>query len=373
MPRTIAKLAALAAAFMLAAPGLSDAQTRIRVQSVIPIKADEVVMLQDFAEDVKALTNGEVLIEVLPAGAVVGVNETLDAVDKGLIEGGFAWTHYWSGKHPAAMLFGSPPAGSGLGMDNTAWVSWYLYGGGKDLYDRLWDEMGVNIKGFILQPVGPEALGWFKQPIASMDEFRQRRFRAPPGMTGQVYNEMGVPAVSMGGGDIVPALERGVLDGAEWCCPKPDLVYGFQRHMKHYYLQGLHQIVVNADIYFNGDVWDGLTEHQQKAIEVAANASLTKTVAYRIAENGKALKELVEKHGVQLEDTPDEYFTEFMAATQKVLEENAAENEFFREVLESQRAFAETAVPYWSQNQRTNTVLAEEYAAQIEWWKKARE
>jgi TRAP-type mannitol/chloroaromatic compound transport system substrate-binding protein len=125
--------------------------------------------------------------------------------------------------------------------------------------------MGVNVKGFILQPVGPEALGWFKEPIASMDEFRERRFRTPPGITGQVYNEMGVPAVSMGGGDIVPALDRGVLDGAEWCCPKPDLVYGFQRHMKHYYLQGLHQIVVNADIYFNGDVWNSLTEHQQKA------------------------------------------------------------------------------------------------------------
>jgi TRAP-type mannitol/chloroaromatic compound transport system substrate-binding protein len=372
MTKSLAKLAALGAAFMLAAPSLADAQTTIRVQSVIPVSADEVVMLKDFAEDVKMLTNGEVLIEVLPAGAVVGVAETLDAVDKGLIEGGFAWTHYWSGKHPAAMLFGSPPAGSGLGMDNTAWVSWYLYGGGKDLYDRLWDEMGVNIKGFILQPVGPEALGWFKEPITSMDDFRERRFRAPPGMTGQVYNEMGVPAVSMGGGDIVPALDRGVLDGAEWCCPKPDLVYGFQRHMKHYYLQGLHQIVVNADIYFNGDVWDGLTDHQRNVIEVAANASLTKTVAYRILENGKALKELIEDHGVQLEDTPDEYFTEFMAATQKVLEENAAENDFFREVLESQRAFAEVAVPYWSQAQHTNSVLAEEYASQVDWWTKAR-
>jgi TRAP-type mannitol/chloroaromatic compound transport system substrate-binding protein len=113
MSKTLAKLAALAAAFMLAAPSMADAQTTIRVQSVIPISADEVVMLKDFAEDVKALTNGEVVIEVLPAGAVVGVAETLDAVDKGLIEGGFAWTHYWSGKHPAAVLFGSPPAGSG--------------------------------------------------------------------------------------------------------------------------------------------------------------------------------------------------------------------------------------------------------------------
>ena len=93
---------------------------KIRVQSVIPAKADEVVMLNDFADNVRALTNGEVDIEVLPAGAVVGVKETLEAVDKGLIEGGFAWTHYWSGYHPAAMLFGSPTAGAGLGIDNIA-------------------------------------------------------------------------------------------------------------------------------------------------------------------------------------------------------------------------------------------------------------
>ena len=84
-------------------------------------------MLNAFADDVRALTNGEVSIEVLPAGAVVGVRETLDAVDKGLVEGGFAWTHYWSGKHPAAMLFGSPVAGAGVGIDNIAFLSWFLY------------------------------------------------------------------------------------------------------------------------------------------------------------------------------------------------------------------------------------------------------
>ena len=146
----------------LMAPSHSDAkEVTIRVQSVIPAKADEVHMLQEFANDVSDLTNGEVKFEILPAGAVVGVKETLDAVDAGLIEGGFAWTHYWSGKHPAAMLFGSPVAGAGVGIDNIAFLSWFQYGGGKELYDQLWKEMGVNVKGFMLQPVGPEALGWF--------------------------------------------------------------------------------------------------------------------------------------------------------------------------------------------------------------------
>jgi len=118
-------LAAFTAGSALAA---GHGTTTIRVQSVIPAKADEVFMLNDFAKDVLALTDGSLKIEVLPAGAVVGVKETLDAVDKGLIEGGFAWTHYWSGKHPAAMLFGSPVAGAGVGIDNIAFVSWFQYG-----------------------------------------------------------------------------------------------------------------------------------------------------------------------------------------------------------------------------------------------------
>src|SRR5204862_6792193 len=114
---------------------------KIRVQSVIPTSADEVTMLKEFAADVASLTNNTVTFEILPAGAVVAVNDTLDAVDKGLIEGGFAWTHYWSGKHPAAALFGSPAAASGAGMDNFAWGSSFLSGGGQQPYERRWTAM----------------------------------------------------------------------------------------------------------------------------------------------------------------------------------------------------------------------------------------
>ena len=334
---------------------------KIRVQSVIPSKADEVTMLNDFADNVRALTNGEVDIEVLPAGAVVGVKETLEAVDQGLIEAGFAWTHYWSGYHPAAMLFGSPVAGAGVGIDNIAWISWYMYGGGRELYDELWVEMGMNIKGLMLQPVGPEALGWFKEPIESMDDFRKYRFRAPPGIPGQIYNDIGVAAVAMGGGDILPALEKGVIDAAEWCCPKPDSVFGFQKVLKHYYLQGLHQVVVNADMYINGDVWNSLTPHQQKAMEVSADASLIRSLSYRIYENGKALKDLTENHGVILHDTPEDYFTEYMAAAKASLEKNAEENEFFKKVWDSQKAFAELAVPFWAGAQTSNAKLGQAY------------
>jgi TRAP-type mannitol/chloroaromatic compound transport system substrate-binding protein len=340
----------------------TTAETVIRIQSVLGNSTDEVRMVEDFATDVAELTGGSVKIEVLPAGAVVGPRDIIDAVDAGLVEGGFAWTHYWGGKHPAANLFGAPIAGAGVGLDAMAFLSWFQYGGGKELYDRLWDEMGVNVKGFMLQPVGPEALGWFPEPINSMDDFRKLRFRAPPGMVGAAYNDIGVAAVAMGGGDILPALEKGAIDAAEWCCPKPDSVFGFQKVLKHYYLQGLHQVVVNADLYINGDVYESLSATEKKALEVAANASLSKSMSYRIYENGKALKDLTENHGVILEDTPADYFTEYMAAAKKLLQAAADDNEFFAEVWQSQKDFADIAVPFWAGAQTSNAKLGKAHA-----------
>ncbi len=353
---------AASAAVLAITTSAAFAEKVLRIQSVLPSTADEVFMLEEFGRDVAALTGGSLTIEVLPAGAIVGPRDILDAVDAGLVEGGFAWTHYWGGKHVAANLFGAPIAGAGVGMDNIAFLSWFQYGGGKDLYDQLWDEMGVNVKGFMLQPVGPEALGWFPKPIESMDDFRQMRFRAPPGMVGAAYADIGVPAVAMGGGDILPALEKGTIDAAEWCCPKPDSVFGFQDVLKHYYLQGLHQVVVNADMYVNGDFYDGLSDLEKTALEVAANASLSKSLSYRIYENGRALHDLTENHGVILEDTPAEYFTEYMAAAQNALQTAADENEFFAEVWQSQKDFADVVVPFWAGAQTSNASLGRAHA-----------
>ena len=341
----------------------SFAKTKtLKCQTVISAKADEVVMLKDFTDTVTALTNGSMKFEILPAGTVVGVKETLDAVDKGLLDCGFAWTHYWSGDHPAAMLFGSPVAGAGVGIYNIAFLSWFQYGGGKALYNQLWKEMKRDVHGLMLQPVGPEALGWFKEPINSMADFRKYRFRTPPGIPGQTYKDIGVASVAMGGGDILPALQKGTIDAAEWCCPKPDMVFGFQKVLKHYYLQGLHQVVVNADLYINGKVWRGLTAHERKSMEVAADASLSKAMSYRIYENGKALKELTEKHGVILHDTPADYFPLYMAAAKASLEKNSKENAFFAKVWQSQKDFADVAVPYWAGSQMSNAKLGMAHA-----------
>ena len=337
----------------------------LKCQTVVGSKSDEVVMLKEFGQTVTALTGGSLDFEILPGGTVVGMKETLDAVDKGLIDCGFAWTHYWSGEHPAAMLFGSPVAGAGVGIDNIAWISWFQYGGGKELYDQLWIEMKRDIKGLMLQPVGPEALGWFKEPINSMDDFRKYRFRTPPGIPGQTYKDIGVASVAMAGGDIIPALLAGTIDAAEWCCPKPDMTWGFHKVLKHYYLQGLHQVVVNADFYINGKVWRGLTDHERLSMEVAADQSLIRSLSYRIYENGKALKFMTEEAGVILHDTPADYFPAYMAAAKASLEKNAKENAFFAKVWQSQKDFADIAVPFWSGAQMSNAKLGMAHAATL--------
>ena len=140
------------------------------------------------------------------------------------------------------------------------------------------------------------------------------------------------------------------------------MAFGFQKVLKHYYLQGLHQVVVNADLYVNGDFYNGLSALEKKALEVAANASLSKSMSYRIYENGKALQTLVNDHGVILHDTPADYFPAYMAAAQKLLENGAAENAFFAEVWQSQKDFANIAVPCWAGAQASNAALGKAHA-----------
>ena len=339
-----------------------DAATKIKVQMVMGENSPEYVMLTRFAADVSALTGGEVKLEILPKIKTTETKGLLEKIHKGKIGGGFAWTHYWSSYHPATMLFGSPTAGGGLGYDNISWVAWYLYGGGRELYKELWSEMGMNIKGIMLQPQGPEALGWFQEPIKNMDDFRDYTYRAPPGIPGQAYLDLGVDAVTMGGSEILPALKNGTIDAAEWCCPLPDRTFGFQKVLKNYYLQGVHQNVVNSDLYINGDLWKKISPEHQKAIEIAADASLIHTIAWRMHENGKALKDLTDNHGVILHDTPADYFTEYSEAAKNLFSKFNTSSPFFKKVYDSMEKFAQSTVPFWAQAQSSNAQIGSAYA-----------
>ena len=342
------------AATVLAVGGLTiaggvSAQQKIRIQTAVPTASIYFELMKRYADRVDRMTAGKLKIDVLPDGAVVPAFEILDAVDKGIVEGGFAWTHYWSGKHPAAGLFANPMAGAGAGLDQVSHMAWLAEGGGQALYEKLYnDVLKVKVVGMMLQPMGPDPLGWFKQPIASVEDFKKMKYRAPPGITGEIFKEMGVSAVAMPGGEIVPAAQRGVIDAAEWIGPADDVNLGLHRVWKHYYLQGLHQSTDVGEVIFNKGWFDKQPPEVREILRTAAMATIADTYVFNVARNAFALEKLKKDSQVVVHDTPADFFPAFVKATNTVLDRYAARDAFFKEVLDSQRRFATTVVPYWT-------------------------
>lgn len=341
--------AALAGLIVLALAGTASAQQKIRMQTAVPSASIYFELLQRYAERVKAMSNGRLEIEVLPDGAIVPAFEILDAVDNNVVEAGYAWTHYWSGKNPAAGLFSNPMAGAGAGLDQLSHVAWLIEGGGNALYQKLYsDVLKVNVVPLMVQPMGPDPLGWFARPIESVADFKKMKYRSPPGITGEIFKEMGVSAVALPGGEIVPAAQRGVIDAAEWIGPADDVNLGLHRVWKHYYLQGLHQSTDVGEVLFNKTWFDKQSPETKEMLRTAAMATSAETYVFNVARNAAALDKLKRDSQVVVHDTPADFFPAFVKATNTVLDRHAAKDAFFKEVLDSQRNFAKTVVPYWT-------------------------
>ena len=330
----------------------AQAQTapiRLKLQTGVPSASIYFELMKNFSERVDKSSNGRLKFEVLPDGAVIGFFGILDGVDKGVVDAGFAWTHFWSGKNSAAALFSNPAAGSGVGLDQVSHMAWLRHGGGDQLYDRLFSEvMKVNVKGFMIQPMGPDPFGWFKKPIKSIADMKSMKYRSPPGLTAEIFKEMGLTTVAMPGGEIVPAAQRGIIDAAEWIGPADDMILGFHTVFKHYYLQGLHQSTDVGELLINKTVWDKLPADLKAIVETAVQATVAETYTFNVYRNAVALEKLKKDHGVTVHDTPKEFFSAFQKATTVVYEREAGKNPFFKEVLESQRKFAQISVPYWT-------------------------
>jgi TRAP-type mannitol/chloroaromatic compound transport system substrate-binding protein len=345
MVKSAAALALVVAA--TAAPGQQN--FRMRVQTAVPSASIYFELLKRFGDRVDKMSNGRLKMEMMPDGAIVSAFEILDAVDKGVVEGGYAWTHYWSGKNPTAGLFSNPMAGAGVGLDQMSHVAWIFEGGGYDLYRRLYtDILKVNVEPLFIQPMGPDPLGWFKSPIATTADFKKMKYRSPPGITGEIFKEMGVAAVALPGGDIVPAAQRGTIDAAEWIGPADDLNLGLQTVWKNYYLQGLHQSTDIGEVLINKDFWKKLPADIQEIVRTAAMASMMETYTFNVYRNAQAVIKLRNEFKVTIHDTPKDFFPEFVKATNVVMERYAGKDKFFKEVLDSQRNFAQVVVPYWT-------------------------
>jgi TRAP-type mannitol/chloroaromatic compound transport system substrate-binding protein len=337
------------AGVLVASPALAQTTTRLKIQTAVPSSSIYFDLMKRFADRVDKMSNGRLKMDMLPDGAVVAAFEIVDAVDKGVVDGGFAWTHYWSGKNTAAGLFSNPAAGAGTGMDQLSHMAWLFQGGGYALYKRFFSEaLKLNIEPFMIQPMGPDPLGWFKNPISSLEDMKKLKYRSPPGLVGEIFKEMGVNAVAMPGGEIVLAAQRGVLDAAEWIGPADDMALGFHNVFKHYYLQGLHQSTDFAEFLMHKPTWNKLSADLKAIVEGAAMATMTETYTFNVFRNAQALEKLKTEHKVAIHDTPRDIFPAFIKATNLIYDREAGKNPFFKETLESQRSFAKLVVPYWN-------------------------
>jgi len=332
---------------LIFSPSVMAKNYTLKIQTAVPSASIYYKLVDRMAKRIEAMSSKRLTIEVLPSGAVVGAFEILDAVDQGIVNGGMAWTHYWSGKHPAGLLFSAPTAGLGMGLDQISTVSWIYDGGGDKLYQEYFTKiLGYNIKGFIAMPMGPEPFGWFKNPINSVEDLTKTKFRSPPGIPAESLKLIGIPAVSMPGGEIVPSAQRGVIDAAEWISPADDRALGLSSVWKNYYLQGLHQAVSIGDIYLNLDWWNKLPADLQAIFQAGIMTCIADSYNWNVSQNSLALKELVTKEGVKIRDTPDDYVEAYMAATQKIMDKYAAKDPFFKKVLTEMQEWAKLTVPY---------------------------
>ncbi len=331
----------------LAAPALSRAQavTSLRFQSTWPSKDIFHEYASDFAKKVNDMTGGELKIEVLPAGSVVPAFGLLDAVSKGTLDGGHGVLGYNYGKQNALALWNSGPA---FGMDANMLLAWHKYGGGQDLLTKLYASIGGNVVSFLYGPMATQPLGWFKKPITKTADFKGLKFRTN-GLAIDLFTAMGAAVNALPGGEIVPAMDRGLLDGAEFNNATSDRLLGFADVSKVCMLQSYHQSAETFEITFNKPKYEGLPAKMKAIIANAVEAASADMSWKAIDRYSKDYIELQTKDKVKFYKTPDALLQEQLTLWSAIVEKKSAENPLFKEIAESQRAFAERAVK-WDQD-----------------------
>jgi TRAP-type mannitol/chloroaromatic compound transport system substrate-binding protein len=345
--RRFLKGAAVASAAAVAAPSVVKAQGPIsmRFQSTWPSKDIFHEYANDFAKKVNDMTGGDLKIEVLPAGAVVPAFQLLDAVSKGVLDGGHGVLVYHYGKQTALALWGSGP---GYAMDANMLLSWHKYGGGKELLNKIFTSIGANVVSFPYGPMPTQPLGWYKKPITSADDFKGLKFRTV-GISIDVFTGLGAAVNALPGGEIVAAMDRGLLDAAEFNNASSDRMLGFPDVSKVCMLQSYHQNAEQLEISFNKTKFDSLPEKMRAIIEGAVEAASQDMSWKAIDRYSKDYVELQTQQGVRFYKTPDSVLQKQLDVYDEVVKAKAATNPLFKEIVESQLAFARRATR-WEQD-----------------------
>jgi TRAP-type mannitol/chloroaromatic compound transport system substrate-binding protein len=331
--------AGAAAGGALAAPMVSRAQTTsLRFQSTWPTKDIFHEYALDFAKKVNDMAGGRLKIEVLPAGAVVPPFQLLEAVNKGTLDGGHGVVAYHYGKNSALALWGSGPA---FGMDPNMLLAWHNYGGGKALLEEIYKSINMDVVSYLYGPMPTQPFGWFKKPIAKVGDVKGMKFRTV-GLAVDMYSDMGAAVNPLPGGEIVPALDRGLIDGAEFNNASSDRLLGFPDVTKNCMLQSFHQSGEQFEILFNKGKYDALPAELKATIDYAVQAASADMSWKAIERNSQDYIEL-KKSGVKFYKTPDAILRAQLASWDKIMAKKGGENALFKKVLDSQKAFAERA------------------------------
>ncbi len=328
-----------AAATAMTVPMVATAQTTtLRFQSTWPAKDIFHEYANDFAKKVNDMASGKLKIEVLPSGSVVPAFQLLDAVNKGTLDGGHGVLAYHYGKNTALALWGSGPA---FGMDPNMVLSWHQHGGGKALLEELYKSINIDVVSFVYGPMPTQPLGWFKKPIAKVEDLKGLKYRTV-GLAVDIFTELGAAVNPLPGGEIVPALDRGLIDAAEFNNATSDRLLGFPDVVKNCMLQSFHQSGEQFEILFNKGKFDALPAELKSIINYSVQASSAEMSWKAIERNSKDYDEM-KKQGIKFYKTPDSILRAQLAAWDKVIAKKSGENALFKKVLESQRTFAERA------------------------------
>jgi TRAP-type mannitol/chloroaromatic compound transport system substrate-binding protein len=358
--RRFLKVAAAGAAAAVAAPTVVSAQGPIsmRWQSTWPSKDIFHEYALDYAKKVNDMTGGDLKIEVLPAGAVVPAFGLLDAVSKGVLDGGHGVLVYHYGKQTALALWGSGP---GFAMDANMLLSWHRYGGGKELLAKLYESIGANVVSFPYGPMPTQPFGWFKKPIAKAEDIKGLKYRTV-GISIDVFTAMGAAVNALPGGEIVSAMDRGLLDAAEFNNASSDRVLGFPDVSKVCMLQSYHQNAEQFEIMFNKDKYAALPEKMKSIISNAVDAASADMSWKAVDRYSKDYAEMQSKDNVKFYKTPDAILKQQLEVYDEVVKKKSAENPLFKEILQSQLAFARRTTQ-WEQD----TVVSRKMAYDHYW------
>jgi TRAP-type mannitol/chloroaromatic compound transport system substrate-binding protein len=348
-------MAAGATAAAVTAPNVVSAQgaTSMRFQSTWPSKDIFHEYALDFGKKVNDMTGGDLKIEVLPAGAVVPAFQLLDAVSKGVLDGGHGVLVYHYGKNTALALWGSGP---GYGMDANMLLAWHKYGGGKALLEKIFTQIGANVVSFPYAPLYSQPLGWFKKPMQSVDDFKGLKYRTV-GISIDLFTAMGAAVNALPGGEIVAAIDRGLLDAAEFNNASSDRALGFADVSKICMLQSYHQNSEQLEISFNKDKFKGLPPKMQAIIENAVEAASQDMQWKAIDRNSQDYITLQTTDKVRFFKTPDSILAKQLELYDEITKKYIASNPLFKEIIQSQLTFAKRATR-WEQDYVTNRKMA---------------